>query len=116
MGFLPGNGANLSIPCSRDNLSAQIPSRARPELSSFAPLRYRGERKSEREKEGEMETVTVAEAVKDPTAVAPAPGKRNRIQVSTNKKPLYFYVNLAKVSPPLEVRVSFSFLAVVSWI
>ncbi|KAG1358622.1 hypothetical protein COCNU_08G000680 [Cocos nucifera] len=45
-----------------------------------------------------MEAVMVAEAVKDPTAAAGvvAPGKKNRIQVSTHKKPLYFYVNLAK--------------------
>ncbi|XP_017696179.2 uncharacterized protein At2g34160-like [Phoenix dactylifera] len=50
-----------------------------------------------------MEPVMFAEAakdptaaVKDPTAAAVAPGKKNRIQVSTNKKPLYFYVNLAK--------------------
>ncbi|XP_010905447.1 uncharacterized protein At2g34160 [Elaeis guineensis] len=44
-----------------------------------------------------MDAVMVAEALKDPTAaVAAAPGKKNRIQVSTNKKPLYFYVNLAK--------------------
>ncbi|KAG1334106.1 hypothetical protein COCNU_03G002250 [Cocos nucifera] len=46
-----------------------------------------------------MEAVMVAEAVKDPTAAAappPPPSKKNRIQVSTNKKPLYFYVNLAK--------------------
>ncbi|XP_017696345.2 uncharacterized protein At2g34160-like [Phoenix dactylifera] len=47
-----------------------------------------------------MDSVMVAEAVKDPTAAAAAPGKNNRIQVSTNKKPLYFYVNLAKV--PVE--------------
>jgi hypothetical protein len=30
-------------------------------------------------------------------AEAGASAKKNRIQVSTNKKPLYFYVNLAKV-------------------
>lgn len=46
-----------------------------------------------------MEAVMVAEAVKDPTPAAEvvAPGKKNRIQVSTHKKPLFFYVNLAKV-------------------
>ncbi|KAJ6813763.1 uncharacterized protein M6B38_368125 [Iris pallida] len=38
---------------------------------------------------GEGENSTVAAAVQ-------APQKKNRIQVSTNKKPLYFYVNLAK--------------------
>ncbi|XP_010932895.1 uncharacterized protein At2g34160 isoform X2 [Elaeis guineensis] len=45
-----------------------------------------------------MEAVMVAEAVKDPTVAVGvvAPGKKNRIQVSTHKKPLYFYVNLAK--------------------
>ncbi|KAM0936650.1 putative DNA/RNA-binding protein Alba [Dioscorea sansibarensis] len=43
-----------------------------------------------------METMIVAEpAVKDPGAIGVAQ-KKNRIQVSTNKKPLYFYVNLAK--------------------
>ncbi|PKA61426.1 Uncharacterized protein AXF42_Ash014343 [Apostasia shenzhenica] len=44
---------------------------------------------------GEMETMMVSDAIKDPAAVV-GPHKRNRIQVSTNKKPLYFYVNLAK--------------------
>ncbi|KAK8923572.1 hypothetical protein KSP39_PZI019627 [Platanthera zijinensis] len=39
--------------------------------------------------------IIMAEAIKDPAAVV-GPQKRNRIQVSTNKKPLYFYVNLAK--------------------
>ncbi|KAH7652320.1 AlbA-like protein [Dioscorea alata] len=43
-----------------------------------------------------MGTMIVAEpAVKDPAVVEVA-HKKNRIQVSTNKKPLYFYVNLAK--------------------
>ncbi|KAJ0974036.1 hypothetical protein J5N97_016001 [Dioscorea zingiberensis] len=43
-----------------------------------------------------METMIVAEPeVKDPAEIEVAQ-KKNRIQVSTNKKPLYFYVNLAK--------------------
>ncbi|XP_072980368.1 uncharacterized protein At2g34160-like [Typha angustifolia] len=36
--------------------------------------------------------LTATEAVVEPVE----PTKKNRIQVSTNKKPLYFYVNLAK--------------------
>ncbi|OAY77271.1 Uncharacterized protein ACMD2_05705 [Ananas comosus] len=52
-----------------------------------------------------MEAATVVEAEKEREATeevaeevaeATAPAKKNRIQVSTNKKPLYFYVNLAK--------------------
>ncbi|KAG0460091.1 hypothetical protein HPP92_023219 [Vanilla planifolia] len=42
-----------------------------------------------------MEMMLASEAIVDPAAVV-GPQKRNRIQVSTNKKPLYFYVNLAK--------------------
>ncbi|PKA61425.1 Uncharacterized protein AXF42_Ash014342 [Apostasia shenzhenica] len=42
-----------------------------------------------------METMMVSDAIKDPAAVV-GPHRQNRIQVSTNKKPLYFYVNLAK--------------------
>ncbi|KAI0523299.1 hypothetical protein KFK09_005694 [Dendrobium nobile] len=42
-----------------------------------------------------METMMAAAAIKDPAAVVGLQ-KRNRIQVSTNKKPVYFYVNLAK--------------------
>ncbi|RWV99673.1 hypothetical protein GW17_00037408 [Ensete ventricosum] len=48
----------------------------------------------------EMETVAVVEngpATEDVVGVGKI--KKNRIQVSTNKKPLFFYVNLAKVSP-----------------
>ncbi|XP_062204527.1 uncharacterized protein At2g34160-like [Phragmites australis] len=37
-----------------------------------------------------------AEEEGDEEAEAGASAKKNRIQVSTNKKPLYFYVNLAK--------------------
>ncbi|KAH0450616.1 hypothetical protein IEQ34_021308 [Dendrobium chrysotoxum] len=48
-----------------------------------------------------MATIMVAEAINGPMAVVDPkvvvdPQKRNRIQVSNNKKPLYFYVNLAK--------------------
>ncbi|THU72553.1 hypothetical protein C4D60_Mb04t13360 [Musa balbisiana] len=46
-----------------------------------------------------METVAVVEngpATGDVVGVGKI--KKNRIQVSTNKKPLFFYVNLAKVS------------------
>ncbi|PKU78194.1 uncharacterized protein At2g34160 [Dendrobium catenatum] len=42
-----------------------------------------------------METMMAAVAIKDP-AVVVGLQKPNRIQVSTNKKPVYFYVNLAK--------------------
>ena len=45
------------------------------------------------EAEGEGEVEAEAEAEGE----AGASAKKNRIQVSTNKKPLYFYVNLAKV-------------------
>ncbi|OEL12992.1 Uncharacterized protein BAE44_0025989 [Dichanthelium oligosanthes] len=45
---------------------------------------------AETEAEGEGEGETEAEGE------AGASAKKNRIQVSTNKKPLYFYVNLAK--------------------
>jgi hypothetical protein len=38
-----------------------------------------------------------AEAEAEAEGEAGASAKKNRIQVSTNKKPLYFYVNLAKV-------------------
>ncbi|KAG6513403.1 uncharacterized protein At2g34160-like [Zingiber officinale] len=41
-----------------------------------------------------METTTAAAG--DGAVVAVGRGKKNRIQVSTNKKPLFFYVNLAK--------------------
>jgi len=57
-----------------------------------------------------METVAVAptptttptptpttETVNNDTAIALAQQKKNRIQVSNTKKPLFFYVNLAKV-------------------
>ncbi|XP_028551330.1 uncharacterized protein At2g34160-like isoform X2 [Dendrobium catenatum] len=42
-----------------------------------------------------METMMAAVAIKD-SAVVVGLQKPNRIQVSTNKKPVYFYVNLAK--------------------
>ncbi|KAJ8485728.1 hypothetical protein OPV22_018213 [Ensete ventricosum] len=44
-------------------------------------------------------TATATAVVNEPAAaevVAVGRSKRNRIQVSTNKKPLFFYVNLAK--------------------
>lgn len=45
------------------------------------------------------EMATTAAVGDDGTVVAAAGrSKKNRIQVSTNKKPLFFYVNLAKVS------------------
>lgn len=62
-----------------------------------------------------MEAATVVEAEKEREATeevaeevaeATAPAKKNRIQVSTNKKPLYFYVNLAKVSISLSLFCS----------
>jgi hypothetical protein len=34
--------------------------------------------------------------------------KKNRIQVSNTKKPLFFYVNLAKVSLSLSLSLSLS--------
>ncbi|BAF29814.1 uncharacterized protein At2g34160 [Oryza sativa Japonica Group] len=49
------------------------------------------------EKEVAMVGEEMAEAEHDEEeAEAGASAKKNRIQVSTNKKPLYFYVNLAK--------------------
>ncbi|CAD6270086.1 unnamed protein product [Miscanthus lutarioriparius] len=44
----------------------------------------------------EAEAEVEAETEGDGEAEAGASAKKNRIQVSTNKKPLYFYVNLAK--------------------
>jgi cobalamin biosynthesis protein CobT len=44
-----------------------------------------------------------AETEGEGEAEAGASAKKNRIQVSTNKKPLYFYVNLAKVCAPLPL-------------
>ncbi|XP_066359022.1 uncharacterized protein At2g34160-like [Miscanthus floridulus] len=46
--------------------------------------------------EAEAEAETEGEGEAEPEAEAGASAKKNRIQVSTNKKPLYFYVNLAK--------------------
>jgi len=45
----------------------------------------------------EAEAEAEAEAEGEVEGEAGALAKKNRIQVSTNKKPLYFYVNLAKV-------------------
>ena len=46
----------------------------------------------------EKEVAVVGEeAEAEVEAEGEASAKKNRIQVSTNKKPLYFYVNLAKV-------------------
>ncbi|PKA61314.1 Uncharacterized protein AXF42_Ash006211 [Apostasia shenzhenica] len=42
-----------------------------------------------------MAAMVASEAISDPAA-AVGPQKRNRIQVSSNKRPIYFYVNLAK--------------------
>ncbi|KAK8458441.1 hypothetical protein SEVIR_3G378500v4 [Setaria viridis] len=44
----------------------------------------------------EAETEGEAEAEAEGEGEAGVSAKKNRIQVSTNKKPLYFYVNLAK--------------------
>jgi len=44
----------------------------------------------------EKEVAVVGEEA-EAEAEGEASAKKNRIQVSTNKKPLYFYVNLAKV-------------------
>ncbi|CAD6270084.1 unnamed protein product [Miscanthus lutarioriparius] len=48
------------------------------------------------EAEAEVEAETEGEGEAEAEAEAGASAKKNRIQVSTNKKPLYFYVNLAK--------------------
>ncbi|KAG8048710.1 hypothetical protein GUJ93_ZPchr0009g1189 [Zizania palustris] len=45
---------------------------------------------------GEEKTAEAEDEVDEETEAAGASAKKNRIQVSTNKKPLYFYVNLAK--------------------
>ncbi|XP_066356813.1 uncharacterized protein At2g34160-like [Miscanthus floridulus] len=50
----------------------------------------------EAEAEAEAEAETEGEGEAEAEAEAGASAKKNRIQVSTNKKPLYFYVNLAK--------------------
>ncbi|CAL4892212.1 unnamed protein product [Urochloa decumbens] len=44
----------------------------------------------------EKEVAVVGEEAETEEGEAGASAKKNRIQVSTNKKPLYFYVNLAK--------------------
>jgi hypothetical protein len=49
------------------------------------------------QKAAEAEADEEVEAETEIEAEAGASAKKNRIQVSTNKKPLYFYVNLAKV-------------------
>ncbi|PWZ45491.1 Uncharacterized protein Zm00014a_010272 [Zea mays] len=55
------------------------------------------EAETETETEGEAEAEVEAEVEVEVEAEAGASSaKKNRIQVSTNKKPLYFYVNLAK--------------------
>lgn len=55
------------------------------------------EAEAETETEGEAEAEVEAEVEVEVEAEAGASSaKKNRIQVSTNKKPLYFYVNLAK--------------------
>ncbi|XP_051191296.1 uncharacterized protein [Lolium perenne] len=48
------------------------------------------------QKAAEAEADEEVEAETEIEAEAGASAKKNRIQVSTNKKPLYFYVNLAK--------------------
>jgi hypothetical protein len=59
------------------------------------------EAEAETETEGEAEAEVEAEVEVEVEAEAGASSaKKNRIQVSTNKKPLYFYVNLAKVCTP----------------
>jgi hypothetical protein len=52
------------------------------------------------EAEAQAEEDVEAEAEAGPSA------KKNRIQVSTNKKPLYFYVNLAKARTKLITSLS----------
>lgn len=63
------------------------------------------------EKEVAMVGEEMAEAEHDEEeAEAGASAKKNRIQVSTNKKPLYFYVNLAKVYIYFVIAASILFL------
>ncbi|RWW29634.1 hypothetical protein GW17_00005829 [Ensete ventricosum] len=45
----------------------------------------------------------IAEGVNNLHIAAPDSYKNNRIQVSNTKKPLFFYVNLAKARNPLEL-------------
>lgn len=59
-------------------------------------------------------TPTPAAAAAPPAGAAPATNneaqkKSNRIQVSNTKKPLFFYVNLAKVRHDSEVDSLFEF-------
>jgi hypothetical protein len=49
----------------------------------------------------EAEAEAEAQAEEEVEAEAGPSAKKNRIQVSTNKKPLYFYVNLAKARTKL---------------
>lgn len=56
--------------------------------------------------EKEVAVVGEEKAEADEEAEAGVSVKKNRIQVSTNKKPLYFYVNLAKVRITTHILVS----------
>ncbi|KQJ86689.1 uncharacterized protein At2g34160 [Brachypodium distachyon] len=56
----------------------------------------KGSQAAAAEEEEELVDVEADQAEADGEAEAGASAKKNRIQVSTNKKPLYFYVNLAK--------------------
>jgi hypothetical protein len=51
--------------------------------------------------EDHVEAEAEAQAEEEVEAEAGPSAKKNRIQVSTNKKPLYFYVNLAKARTKL---------------
>lgn len=54
-----------------------------------------------------MEEVT--EGVNNIHITATDSHKKNRIQVSNTKKPLFFYVNLAKVRSSLPSQIFYSF-------
>lgn len=47
----------------------------------------------------------LTEAVNDMHITDSAANKKNRIQVSNTKKPLFFYVNLAKVGTPFVFAI-----------
>ncbi|TVU50244.1 hypothetical protein EJB05_01608 [Eragrostis curvula] len=66
----------------------EVAEEAAPAEKDVAVVGEEAEAEAEAEEEVEVEAEAEAEAG--------ASSKKNRIQVSTNKKPLYFYVNLAK--------------------
>lgn len=91
----------------REVAKAHEEEEAVPEEKDVAVVGEEAEAEAETETEGEAEAEVEAEVEVEVEAEAGASSaKKNRIQVSTNKKPLYFYVNLAKVCTPLCLHFS----------